>query len=250
MTVYLAGTEGQEEIFTHSVKPWREIAMLQSFFYLRTKKAVRIPDRFLLDSGAFTFMSGNKKSETNWDAYIEEYADFIKKHNIRNYFELDIDSIVGYERVLKLRRKLEKLVGWQSIPVWHKSRGREGFLKMCNGEYRYIAIGGIVSKEIETKDFKYLPWFTKTAHDKGVRIHGLGMTSVEWLRKCHFDSADSSTWLVGDRFSNVCRFECVKGQWTMRQKHNYGKRCMDVSALRQFNFNQWVRFQEYAETHL
>ena len=23
-----------------------------------------------------------------------------------------------------------------------------------------------------------------------------------------------------------------------------------VAKLRQFNFNQWVRFQEYAETHL
>ena len=34
------------------------------------------------------------------------------------------------------------------------------------------------------------------------------------------------------------------------KKHLYGKRCKDVAKLRQFNFNQWVRFQEYAETHL
>ena len=62
--------------------------------------------------------------------------------------------------------------------------------------------------------------------------------------------ANYATCLVGDRFSNICRFECVKGKWTMTQKHLYGKRCKDVAKLRQFNFNQWVRFQEYAETHL
>ena len=47
--------------------------------------------------------------------------------------------------------------------------------------------------------------------------------------------------------SNICLIGCVK---TKTQKHLYGKRCKDVAKLRQFNFNQWVRFQEYAETHL
>ena len=83
MTVYLAGTEGQDEIFTNSVKPWREIAMLQSYYYLRTKKEVHIPDRFLLDSGAFTFSVGDKSKQVNWDEYIDQYAAFVKKHNVR-----------------------------------------------------------------------------------------------------------------------------------------------------------------------
>ena len=107
MTVYLAGTEGQDEIFTHSVKPWREIAMLQSYYYLRTKKAVHIPDRFLLDSGAFTFIVGDKSKQVNWDEYVDQYAAFVKKHNVRRYFELDIDVIVGYDRVKQLRARLE-----------------------------------------------------------------------------------------------------------------------------------------------
>ena len=249
MTVYLAGTEGQDEIFTHSVKPWREIAMLQSYYYLRTKKAVHIPDRFLLDSGAFTFIVGDKSKQVNWDEYVDQYAAFVKKHNVRRYFELDIDVIVGYDRVKQLRTRLESQVGWPSIPVWHKGRGKDEFLKSCES-HKYVAIGGIVSKEIKPNEYGVFPWVIRQAHEKGAKIHGLGFTSLAGLTRCHFDSVDSATWLVGDRFSNICRFECVKGEWSMTQKHLYGKRCKDVAKLRQFNFNQWVRFQEYAETHL
>lgn len=249
MTVYLAGTEGQDEIFTHSVKPWREIAMLQSYYYLRTKKAVHIPDRFLLDSGAFTFIVGDKSKQVNWDEYVDQYAAFVKEHNVRRYFELDIDVIVGYDRVKQLRTRLESQVGWPSIPVWHKGRGKAEFLKSCES-HKYVAIGGIVSKEIRPNEYDVFPWFIRQAHEKGAKIHGLGFTSLAGLTRCHFDSVDSATWLVGDRFSNICRFECVKGKWSMTQKHLYGKRCKDVAKLRQFNFNQWVRFQEYAETHL
>ena len=249
MTVYLASTEGQDEIFTHSVKPWREIAMLQSYYYLRTKKAVHIPDRFLLDSGAFTFIVGDKSKQVNWDEYVDQYAAFVKKHNVRRYFELDIDVIVGYDRVKQLRTRLESQVGWPSIPVWHKGRGKAEFLKSCES-HKYVAIGGIVSKEIKQNEYDVFPWFIRQAHAKGAKIHGLGFTSLAGLTRCHFDSVDSATWTVGDRFSNICRFECVKGEWSMTQKHLYGKRCKDVAKLRQFNFNQWVRFQEYAETHL
>ena len=157
MTVYLAGTEGQDEIFTHSVKPWREIAMLQSYYYLRTKKAVHIPDRFLLDSGAFTFIVGDKSKQVNWDEYVDQYAAFVKKNNVRRYFELDIDVIVGYDRVKQLRARLESQVGWPSIPVWHKGRGKDGYLEMCNGQYDYVALGGIAPGEITPERFKYLP---------------------------------------------------------------------------------------------
>ena len=215
-----------------------------------TRSRRYIPDRFLLDSGAFTFIVGDKSKQVNWDEYVDQYAAFVKKHNVRRYFELDIDVIVGYDRVKQLRTRLESQVGWPSIPVWHKGRGKDGYLEMCNGQYDYVALGGIAPGEITPERFKYLPWFVKTAHSKGIKVHGLGITSADWLRKCHFDSVDSATWLVGDRFSNICRFECVKGKWTMTQKHLYGKRCKDVAKLRQFNFNQWVRFQEYAETHL
>ena len=40
-----------------------------------------------------------KGIDINWNQYMQNYIDFIKFNSIRNFFELDIDSIVGYEAV-------------------------------------------------------------------------------------------------------------------------------------------------------
>ena len=60
---------------------------------------------FLLDSGAFTFMSGTNSPD--FDQYIIKYIDFINRHDIKYFFELDIDSIVGYEKVKEYTRRLD-----------------------------------------------------------------------------------------------------------------------------------------------
>lgn len=61
----------------------------------------------MLDSGAFTFMRGNAK--VDWADYIKRYAEFINKYDVKYFFELDIDNIVGYEKVLEYRKLLERL---------------------------------------------------------------------------------------------------------------------------------------------
>lgn len=43
---------------------------------------------FLLDSGAFTFMSGSHKGGINWDEYVEEYAAFINRWNVQLFLSL------------------------------------------------------------------------------------------------------------------------------------------------------------------
>ena len=35
-----------------------------------------------------------KKGIVNWDEYVEKYAEFVKKHKVNKYFELDIDSMI------------------------------------------------------------------------------------------------------------------------------------------------------------
>ena len=252
MTVFLAGKfPFNEEMWSDKVKALG-VSILESFYYITPWQERMIPHfkSFILDSGAFTlFTDKSKGNGIRWEEYVDRYADFVRKNNVSLFFELDIDSLVGYRKVLELRDRLERKAGRHCIPVWHRSRGKAEFLKSCDS-HKYVAIGGIVSKEIRPNEYDVFPWFIRQAHEKGAKIHGLGFTSLAGLTRCHFDSVDSTTWLVGDRFSNICRFECVKGKWTMTQKHLYGKRCKDVAKLRQFNFNQWVRFQEYAETHL
>lgn len=224
-----------------------EISMLESFYYATSSTVKLIPHlkRFLLDSGAFTFMGG-KKSAIDWDSYVERYSRFISDNDVRLFFELDIDSVVGYERVLELRDKLENLTGKRCIPVWHKSRGKDEFLKMCD-EYDYVAIGGIASKEIVKREYGVFRWFIKEANKRGAKIHGLGFTDARYFDKIRFDSVDSSTWNIGQRFA--CTVVYKNGHIKQVKKPD-GMRLANKEALTKYNFGQWVRYQTYAREHL
>ena len=224
--------------------------ILESYYYCRDNNfiPVLIPrlKGFLLDSGAFTFMQG--KASVDWDKYVEEYASFINKYDIELFFELDIDSIVGLKEVERLRKKLEDLTNKKPIPVWHVSRGKEYFVKMCK-EYPYVALGGIVTQEVPRATYeKAFPWFIKTAHDHGAKIHGLGYTSIANLKKYHFDSVDSTAWLYGNRGGYLYKFNPRTG---LIDKIDAPKGMrLKSSEAAMHNFKEWIKFQQYAEKHL
>lgn len=229
------------------VPPMIGLSILESFYYADewTEWAIPKLKNFMLDSGAFTFMTSHK-GKVDWNEYLRKYADFINKNNVKLFYELDIDSIVGYEKVLEMRKWLEAETGRKPIPVWHKSRGKAEFLKMCE-EYDYVAIGGIVSKEISSQEYKYFPWFINEAHKRGAKIHGLGFTNLEGIRKYHFDSVDSTSWTTGNRFGSIYRFN---GRTMEKYDKKEGQRLADSRAVAINNFNEWVKFQHYARTHL
>ena len=249
MEVYLAGENGKSRILSEIYRGGGE-KILESFYYARNNPTIQklIPylGRFLLDSGAFSFMEG--KAAVDWDGYIEEYAGFINRHKIDLFFELDIDSVVGLKEVERLRARLESLTGKQPIPVWHKGRGKEYFIRMAK-EYGYIALGGIVSQEIPRKNYEAaFPWFIREAHNNGAKIHGLGYTSIEGLHKYHFDSVDSTAWLYGNRGGYLYKFQPKTGDFGKIQAPN-GHRLKSTEAAL-WNFNEWIKFQKYAEKYL
>ena len=222
--------------------------VLESFAYIKPNDVIvpLIPffKGFLLDSGAFTFMA-QAKGPVDFDEYLRRYIAFIKKHDIQHFFELDIDSVVGYEKVKEYRRILERETGRRCIPVWHRARGKEDFLRMCD-EYDYVAIGGIVTKEIKPSEHRYFPWFIREAHKRGAKIHGLGYTNLSGLSKYHFDSVDSSSWTSGNRFGHLYKFT---GRGLQQIHKPPGTRVKArITAIN--NFVEWVKFSEWAETHL
>lgn len=221
--------------------------ILESFYYADevVEKMIPMFGDFMLDSGAFTFME-NANIKVDWLEYTKRYADFVNRNGVEKFFEMDIDSVVGYEKVLRLREVLEKETGKKPIPVWHISRGKDEFLKMCD-QYPYVALGGIVSGEWSAKAKTAFPWFIKEAHKRGTRIHGLGYTNLANLSKYHFDSVDSTAWTTGNRFGHIYRFE----DGTLK-KHKVpkGKRLGDPRKVAYINFIEWVKFQKYAETNL
>lgn len=193
MKVFLAGTDILKGFPDELKKAKYQLA---SFF---TIQDWQIPflnscDEWLLDSGAFSFMNGQKN--VDFDDYLGRYINFINKNNVKLFFELDLDSVIGYKKTLEMRNRLEKETGKRCIPVWHKSRGISEYFKMCE-EYDYVAIGGIVSKEIKPEQYKAFPMMITEAHKRGAKVHGLGFTSTSYFEKVRFDSVDSTTWNVG-----------------------------------------------------
>ena len=221
--------------------------ILQSFYYCNDfTEQVIIPQakRFMLDSGAFTFFSAG--GAVDWNDYIIRYADFINRNKVDLYFELDIDKLIGYEKVLYYRAKLEDMTGKPCIPVWHKSRGQDEFIKMCE-QYKYVALGGIVSKEITQKEYRFFPWFINKAHESGAKIHGLGFTNLQGLTKYHFDSVDSTAWVSGNRFGSVYQFT---GKTMIKHDKKEGQRLANSKEVALHNFKEWAKFADYAEKYL
>lgn len=227
--------------------------ILESFYYADedTERLIPYYGDFLLDSGAFTFMGGSdftssKKANIDFEEYLERYADFVKRNKVEKFFELDIDSVVGYDKVLKYRAKLERLTGRQPIPVWHSTRGKEDFIKTCE-EYPYVALGGIVGGEWNERAEKLIPWFIDKAHEHGAKIHGLGYTKLSKLKLYHFDSVDSTAWTTGNRFGYIYHFD---GKTMKKYDVPKGKRIGDSRRAALINYSEWLKFQKYAETHL
>lgn len=250
MRVYLACTAKLKKEFNAGLIVPQEIFVLESFYTICDWQTRIIPKYkdFLLDSGAFTFLNSKKGSKVDFEKYADAYADFIKNNKIHKYFELDIDSIIGLRETERLRSRIEKRSGVPCIPVWHKNRGKEYFVSMCK-EYEYVAVGGIVTREIP-KDLyqRMMPWFIATAHKHNTKIHGLGFTNTDMLRKLCFDSVDSSTWTCGRRYGEAAWF--YNGQILRRKNKQVGLRLRDTTQIDWFSFNQWLRFQKYAERNL
>ena len=245
-SVYCKGVDTMLSTRANEIRNYKPY-ILASYYYMDKKIQQLIPrcGDFLLDSGAFTFMM-NSKNAVNWDEYLERYADFINSNRIDKFFELDIDALVGYDEVVRLRNKLENLTGKQCIPVWHKSRGMDNFRSTCDA-YPYIALGGIVAGEFKSTEYKHFPLLINEAHKRGAKIHGLGFTSLAWLPKCHFDSVDSTAWTTGNRFGFIYRFDGKTMQKTDAPK---GHRLADSRKVALINFIEWLKFQKYAEVHL
>ena len=266
MKIYLAGGNGKAEII-NAIRESRENEyyvgvketiggkadairdhkpfILESYYYMdeKIKKLIPYFGDFLLDSGAFTIMDGGVT--VDWDEYTTKYAEFVKNNNISKFMELDIDNIIGYEKVKRYRATLERLAGRQAIPVWHKERGIDEY-KGAAKDYPYIALGGLVRSDYDRLPDRVIPRLIDIAHKSGAKIHGLGYTRLNGLTVNHFDSVDSTAWTTGNRFGHLFRFN---GKTITKIDKPAGMR-VNTRAAAMNNYIEWVKFQRYADTHL
>ena len=216
---------------------------LMSYYYIKQKNldfAIKMRDNselIMIDSGAHSFQKGTK---VDWLEYTKEYANFIKEFdrpNVVGYFEMDVDNIIGYNKVLELRKILES-VSNKIIPVWHKNRGIEEFKKMCQ-DYagKIVSITGFKNEDI--KDEQYL-MFLKYAKKYNCKVHCLGMTRKQILNKVPFDYVDSSSWLqntIYGRTLSGTKLPKMKGKED--RKNQYAHNYIEAMKMQETYYQKW-----------
>lgn len=249
MRIYLAATTNGmgKELRQHTIEKCKPTYMLETFFS-GERNCIKVMndvgnDNFLLDSGAYSFMNGAKITVDEMDKYINKYIDFIKRNNIKHYFEIDVDNIFGLEYVEYWRHKMENSIGYRCIPVWHKGRGVDYWKYMCR-EYKYIAIGGLVF-HVRKSEYPLIKKLVNYAYYKGVKVHGLGFTKTKELKEYKFYSVDSASWVISATLGQQISF-FRNGYIEMRalEKGNYKVKLPELAA---HNMIEWTKFQKYMD---
>ena len=197
----------------------------------------------MLDSGAFSYMSGAKCTKKDLIEYAERYANFIIENDVKYYFELDVDTIFGIEFVEKIRKNLEMKTGKKCIPVWHKGRGIEYFKWMCDN-YSYIAIGGLVF-HVKKSEYPLIKKMVDYARSKNVKVHGLGFTKTNELDKYRFYSVDSASWTKAAALGQQ-RHDFDGNKIVTHKIDGKGKK-INLSKLVCHNGIEWCKYQRYMD---
>ena len=126
------------------------------------------------------------------------------------------------------------------IPVWHKGRGIENFYRMCE-EYsgRVVAITGFKNEDI--KDDQYAQ-FLKIAWQYNCRVHCLGMTRKDILKKVPFDYVDSSSWTQGVLYGRL-------GSRKLKNEDTAEKRAVMRQRQWEAAYKEAMKMQEYYERY-
>lgn len=247
--LYITTSKGLTDLYP-TMKKSKYI--LASYYYVKSSEEDFVKgwgaDNFILDSGAFSFSAGRDEGKKLYkeevEEYLEGYIDYIKRFNVKHFVELDIDSIFGYGYVLELREKLEKAVGRKCIPIWHSSRGKDEFIRMCK-EYDYAGVGGIAGGEELSKHKDKYFMLNRLAKRYGSKLHGMGFTPTERLNQYGFYSVDSTSWRSGGRFGVYYFFDGTKLRTLPKRE---GKRA-SYRELDEHNLQEWIKYQKYVDVY-
>ena len=219
---------------------------LLSFYYQepKTNELIKRSPLAIIDSGAFTYLVRHKKSRptlSNIEEYTEGYIEYMKMFapNVR-YMELDLDVIIGIEKVEQIRTRMERALGRQCIPVFHKQRGLDYWKRMCD-EYDYVAIGSMVDYK-NREDI--LQGLIDIAHKKNTKVHGLGYTPRDLKSTLGFDSTDSSSCFQGGRYVHFCYFNGFK---ICSKSKPEGKKSIHYKLIDRHNISEWLKYQKALE---
>ncbi len=214
MHLFLAGAETFHDLMMEHDAPFR----LYTYYALRNDKRLgsKLGDlrrlkkekpwvRIFLDSGAFSIVADyfQKRRKIDLHAYGENYCDFVEQyHELFDIVaELDIEATNQIHRdyVWKWYDRLWAAAGKKLIYVWHPHRGLQEYGSILNEEdHRWIGIAANTAAKYGTGKAMQMIGAARRA---GKHVHGFGQTRIQTdLKFTRWTSADSSTWLAGDKY--------------------------------------------------
>lgn len=208
MQVYMATLENSLYVYENMPDNYIKYGLV-SYFYMKdndeTFELVLSKCQYVLvDSGAHSFQHGLK---VDFDEFTNRYMKFVQKWTnhpkIIGFFEMDIDNVSTYEKVLEYQKQLQS-VSDKIIPVWHNNRGIKDFHEMCEAHRgKRIAITGFRNNDIIDSQYNL---FINTSQHYGADLHILGMTRFGLMNSLNLskdDSADSSSWKQTGIFGGI-----------------------------------------------
>lgn len=243
MRVFLSGLEASGEFAEINKIIPKYKYILCSYYYLKQDVFETILNKselMIIDSGAHSFQKGKK---VDWVEYTKKYAEWIKQNDcdkIVGYFEMDVDNIVGYDKVLELRKILETASD-KIIPVWHKNRGIDEFKKMCH-DYagKVIAITGFKNEDIQ--DHQYL-MFLKYAKQYNCKVHCLGMTRKKILDQIPFDFVDSSSWKQQAIYGRIGKRKVSKEFSKKSRSLVMAESFKEAIKMQDYYYKKWFKYE-------
>lgn len=201
------GQRGPVKEYAENIVDLSKLHILQSYAYAKDEDAERyiLCRDFLMDSGAFTIMNSKRNKDFDVIQFTKDYGNFVKKWNVDNFIELDVDGVFGMQIYIDCLHRLQDITGKDPIRVMHAWRGKEYFEELTKKK-NFICMGGLAGIQNMNLNRSELQWFVDTAHKNDCKIHGLGIGNMNLIRKHNFDSVDSANWVLALRCGSLLRF--------------------------------------------
>jgi len=256
MKIYFAG--GENKSWLKAIEESGSQKSLYSYYYLLkssyvVERADQTQKEIFLDSGAYSAKTKGVAID------IDDYIDFIKKHQDRITVYANLDVIGNATKTAKNQKYMEEK-GLNPLPVFHMFEDFD-VLKGMIERYDYIAIGGVVGIVSHNEQSKFLEkcWSIISKEFKRgrkVKIHGFGITSAPFLKRYPFYSVDSTSWLGGSMRAEIYEFNPYMGSMKAIKVKKQNKSTWESISFIDgvdkkwfervvHNAIEWIKFEKY-----
>lgn len=130
---------------------------------------------------------------------LERYVEIYRRLGDKCWGFIELDQ-GGRDNKIKTRSRLESM-GLRPIPVYHPFNDGWDYFDYLAERYDRICFGNVVQADRETRKRLVATAWQRHRKYPHLWIHLLGLTPNEWLNAMPINSGDSSSWLVGIRWS-------------------------------------------------